>query len=536
MNTTAPKGTESSTADVIAFIRHHTALKDCAAGQAWLVGGFVRDALLGRFTNDLDVIVPAGGTRLARAIGDAFGGASFVLDQERDVGRAIVSQAGGELPPPGERGPLGESLRVDVARLRAPDLLTDLSLRDFTINAMAVDVGAAESSWGECQAAVIDPFGGRADLDRRVIRAVTEGAFRDDPLRTLRGIRQSVELGFRLEDGTFDLIRRDSHLLDSVAAERIRDELVRIVSVPGAWQHLRLLDRADLLRPILPEVAALIGVSQTPPHYQDVFDHTRSVIAHLEGIQALLWPEGTFGRRPTPAGDDATVIAHDAMWADLAEVVSPYRANLCAHLLLPLSAERFRRDALFWAALAHDWGKPAMRTSDENGRARFLEHDLWGALLAQARLQALKFSGDEIAYVGRLVDLHMRPAYLAHDYPPSRRSIYRFFRDAAGTGPDCILLSAADHMATWAPGPDAERWRKRLATMQLLFETYFREREERVEPAPLLDGRQIMAEFGLRPGPQIGELLEGLREAQATGEVTNTDQAIAWLTERVHQP
>ncbi|MDQ1300929.1 MAG: hypothetical protein QG637_850, partial [Chloroflexota bacterium] len=196
---------------VIAFIG--------AQGQpAWLVGGYVRDCLLGRPTHDLDVIVPHGGVRLARAIANAFGGACFVLDDERDVGRAILHDQA------------GARLEVDVARLRLPELLDDLSLRDFTINAMAQEITAAGAA-----SDIVDPFAGRSDLAKSLIRAVTESALRDDPLRSLRAVRQAVELGFRIEDATYNLIRRDAPLLAAVAGERVRDELMRIVSAAGAW-------------------------------------------------------------------------------------------------------------------------------------------------------------------------------------------------------------------------------------------------------------------------------------------------------------
>jgi tRNA nucleotidyltransferase/poly(A) polymerase len=213
----------------------------------------------------------------------AFGGASFVLDDVRDVGRAIVSD------------PAGESLDVDVARLRVPDLLDDLALRDFTVNAIAMDAIimdaiAMDINTAAAEPALFDPFDGQADLSRRLLRAVTEGAFRDDPLRMLRGVRMAAELGFRIEDATYNLIRRDAPLIQSVSGERVRDELMRILKAPGAWQHLRSLAALGLLRHTLPESTAQIGVAQSAPHYQDVFDHTRSVLAHLEGIFALLWP------------------------------------------------------------------------------------------------------------------------------------------------------------------------------------------------------------------------------------------------------
>jgi tRNA nucleotidyltransferase/poly(A) polymerase len=474
--------------------------------------------LLSRSTNDLDLVVSDGPLALARRLADAFGGHYFVLDRERQVGRAIL------------RGDDGDLVQIDVALLRAQQLRDDLQLRDFTINAMALEVGGTR--YARDHSRVIDPFDGRSDLGRGLLRAVTEGAFRDDPLRMLRAVRLAGDLGFRIEPRTLALIRRDAALLTNVSAERICDESHRIVARPGAWQWVRLLAQTDVLRYALPEVAALVGVEQSPPHYQDVFDHTRSVLAHLEGIFALLWPEGPY-HRPESVTGDPTVIAPAETWEDLAALLVPYRDDLRRYLTLPLASGHLRRDGLMWAALAHDWGKPAMRSEEADGQVRFLDHDNWGALLAQNRAQALRMSADEAAYLARLVRMHMRPAYLAHDYPATPRAIYRFFRDAQGAGPDCALLSLADHMAVRAPSPVPEQWQRRLGTSRLLLESYFRQRETRVQPEPLFDGTRIMAEFGLKPGPQVGQLLEGLREAQASGEVTSSEEALAWLTERV---
>lgn len=505
--------TEGSAADLLRQVVDYLSTGIVPRGL-WLVGGYVRDRLLGRTTNDLDIVVTEGAIDLARALADDFGGVFFVLDRDRDVGRVILRKGG------------SKPVVVDVARLRAPSLSEDLRLRDFTVNAMALDIGP-----GTGDVCLFDPFGGRTDLDIRLLRVVTEGAFRDDPIRMLRGVRLSAELSFRIDAATLSLMRAEAPLLVSTSAERVRDELWRIMGASGAWRHVRLLAATGLLQVVLPEFAALIGVGQSPPHYQDVFDHTRSVVAHLEGIYAILWPRGAH-RRPEAEDGDTTAIAEDGRWVELENALQPFLADLRSHLCLPLASDRLRRDALLWAALAHDWGKPAMRTIDPDGRTRFFAHDRWGALLVRTRAQALRFSADEVTYLYRVAAHHMRPGLLAHDFPPSRRAIYRFFRDTQGTGPDCVLLSLADHMATRALDPDPVPWERRFATSQLLLNAYFRERQAQVEPVPLLDGRQIMAQFGLAPGPRVGQLLEDLREAQAAGEVRSADDAIAWLMGR----
>jgi tRNA nucleotidyltransferase/poly(A) polymerase len=208
--------------------------------NVWLVGGCVRDWLLQRGSNDIDLIVAEGAIPLAKALADSFAGSFFVLDGKRDVARAIVHDVEGQI------------LNVDVARLRAAEPLVDLSLRDFTVNAMALPVGSLLASGWDAVAGIMDPFGGRTDLEQGAIRAVSEGAFLDDPLRMLRAVRQAAELGFRIEDATYNLIRRDAPLLATVAAERVRDELWQILAFPGGWKQVKVLLNTGLLAYCLP--------------------------------------------------------------------------------------------------------------------------------------------------------------------------------------------------------------------------------------------------------------------------------------------
>ena len=489
---------------------------------AWLVGGCVRDWLLHRESNDIDLIVERGAIQLGRALADDFGGAFYVLDRERDVARSILS------------GPGGTALHVDIPRLRGADLRTDLSLRDFTANAMALPVGALVSHGRASSDEIIDLFGGQGDLSKGLIRAVSEGAFADDPLRMLRAVRLAGELDFRIEDATYNLLRRDASLISTAAAERVRDELLHIVACSGGWRQLGVLSDTGLLLHCLPEVAALRGVSQSPPHYQDVFDHTRTVLAHLERICDLL-RQASDRQMPATVSAGGLPSLDGAEWDNLSAVIQSYSADLQDHLGVSLPSGRHRADCLVWAALAHDWGKPATRSVDLSGRIRFLGHDERGFALADTRLRALRMATEEVSLISRLVRLHMRPGYLAHDYPPSRRAVYRFFLEAAGAGPECVLLSLADYAAVQAGNPHLEAWDRRIATAGILLEAYFRRRAERVDPAPLLDGRQIMSTFDLAPGPQVGQLLQALREAQAAGEVIDAEDAVAWLASLLHR-
>ncbi|UCC65393.1 MAG: CCA tRNA nucleotidyltransferase, partial [Anaerolineae bacterium] len=311
--------------------------------EAYLVGGSVRDTLLGRPAHafhDLDFAVPVGGLVLARRLADWLGGAFFPLDVERDTGRVVLT------------GSDGRRLFLDFARWRGESLETDLADRDFTITAMALDVTQTAG------VNLIDPFGGRADLSAGLVRAVSDRSFANDPVRTLRAVRMEAELGLHVEPHTEILLRRAVPSLDRVSRERVRDELVRILGTPGAAAHVRRLDGLGLLLAILPEVVALKGVTQWPPHRPDVYEHTLQVLAALEELFAWLWPDGAYSPLP---GEVAETLGCLALW----------REPLQVHLSQQTSSGCVRATLLKLAALLHDVGKPETRSQDENGRIRF---------------------------------------------------------------------------------------------------------------------------------------------------------------------
>ncbi len=226
-------------------------------------------------------------------------------------------------------------------------------------------------------------------------------------------------------------------------------------------------------------------------------------------------------------------MAPEGQWRELAEALAPFRGDLESHWGARLAGERTRGEAWLWAALAHDWGKAAARTVDPDGRIRFFNHEALSADLVEERLRALAFANDEIAYVATLAAQHMRPGHLAGNYPPSARALYRLYRSCGDLGPDVALLAVADKLASHAASPDPGLWENLLALAATVLDDYFRQRERKVAPPPLLDGRQLMAEFGVAPGPALGKLIEGLREAQAVGKVESVDGARDWVRRRL---
>ncbi len=453
---------------------------------AYLVGGFVRDALLGRPTADIDIAVPDALTT-APGVAKALGGTAFVLDA---AGAARVV-----LP--------DKEWQLDFTTLQG-DIEADLARRDFTIDAMAVPLADGLDRAG---GNIIDPYGGRKDLERKLVRAVGKDIFRDDAARLLRAVRLAAELDFSIESHTEALMKRDTHYISGVAGERVREELLRLLAVPGAGPRLGYLDKVGLLMALVPELGPARGVSQPKIHVWDVLEHSIQTVAAVEFVLRE---------------NDWEYASNDT----LNEI--PWSAEISQHFDREVSPGGTRRTLLKLAALLHDIAKPQTRQLDADGRARFLGHPQQGAAAAATIMERLRFSQREIKLVELLVKYHLRPLQMSHERLPTRRAIYRYFRDTGEAGIDLLYLCLADHLATRARGLDADQWRQHAAMTAYVLEKH-REEESITAPPRLIDGHDIMREFGLEPGPAVGELLEALHEAQAAGEVTTREQGLEYL-------
>ncbi|HSJ57694.1 MAG TPA: HD domain-containing protein [Anaerolineae bacterium] len=477
--------------------------------DAYLVGGVVRDRLLGRPTYDLDLVVDGDGLAVARKLANHFAGAYYPLDTERLVGRAVLLDD--------ERG----ELMVDVASLRGRDLATDLADRDFTINAMAAPVADPDR--------VIDPHGGMGDLRARTIRPVSDHSIRSDPLRALRAVRLAASLDFALAGEALSLMRRDGPAVANVSGERVRDELAKLLCRPFAARWLRLLDDLDLLTVLLPELEAARGETQPQPHHLDVLDHSLAIVATLESIvQVIGLPSGVAGDERQEAVDSApspsSNIEYRISGPDL-DALAPFADRIRAHLGEELGHERPRLVTLKLAALLHDVGKPARKSVEESGRIRFLGHEQVSARVVADVLQRLRFSRPEVRAGETIARHHMRPLLLAGQKSVSSRAVYRFFRDTGENGVDIVLHALADQRATYAPGTHGEEWERLVSLAARMLGDYW-DRRELVAPPPLISGTDLIESFDVEPGPKVGDLLEAVREAQVAGKVRTREQAL----------
>jgi poly(A) polymerase len=484
--------------NLVAVLRPLLALSD---HPVYLVGGAVRDALLGLpGRHDLDFATAGDAVELGRSVADALNGAFFVLDAERGTARVILEDA-----------------VLDFARFRGENLSADLRDRDFTVNAIALPVESAATD------ALIDPLGGEDDLAAGVIRATNPGAIDADPIRGLRAVRQAAELEASLAPGTRQLIRAAASKLPTVSAERVRDEICRTLVAPHPAGSIRLLDELGLLTYVLPELALTKGVAQPLPHRLDLFEHIMVVVEQLEALLGAIDPSQPPDRELHPLAQ---------------RELAPLAGDLRDHLARPIAGGRDGRTLLLLSALLHDVGKPGSRSVDEDGRIRFLGHERLSGEMAEQRARQLALSNSEIRQIATIVHHHMRPSWLAQTSPdghPSRRSIYRFFRDTGNNGLDICLLSLADGLGTGAP-PEEGEWKRRVASVVTLLDHYFNRRTETISPRPLLSGRELMAALELGEGPEVGELLQLIREAQAAGEVSTAAEAIALAREAHRSP
>lgn len=469
----------------------------------YLVGGAVRDTLVDRVIHDMDFVVPEKALNIARQVANALGGAYFPMDVERGTGRVILNQT------------QKERLTLDFSVYQGADLEGDLRARDFTINAIALDVQNNLN-------ALVDPLGGALDLRYRRLRACSPDALESDPNRILRGVRLATEYNLRILPETREGMRQAVPFIPTISTERLRDEIFRILDGSRPDSIIRALQTLGALEYILPELLALKSIQQSSPHILDAWEHTLATLQNLKNVLNVLALE----HDPESAAN-----LYSGM---LSLKLGRYRQQIHTHLNTHLNIHRPHRAILFLAALYHDAGKSETRTVDQEGQIHFYDHERVGARLLRQRASKLNLSNIEINRLGIIVRHHMRPLWLAQTgKSPSNRAIYRFFRDTGAAGIDICLLSLADTLATYGPQLNQEIWGRNLEVIRSLFEAWWEKPSEHVSPPPILTGHDLISELKMEPGPDIGRILEMIREAQATHQVNNREDALE-LARQIH--
>ena len=485
---------ESRVSPLLTRLSHFLAEQEV---PSYIVGGFVRDMLLKRNTADIDIAVASDALEIAHRIAIAFDGKYIPLDTVNRIGRVVLTDK--EVPS------ASKQWELDFSTFSG-SIEEDLEHRDFTIDAMAIELSQLEK-W-HTDFTIIDPFQGQRDLQQGIIRAVTRTVFESDAARLLRAIRLAYELGFTIDDATEALVKRYCHLITGIAGERIREELLLLLDVPQAKAVLPHLDRLGLLTAIVPELALEKGVEQPIEHFWNVFDHSLKTVAAAD----FLLGQGSWGY----AGREVLTMV-------------PWSTELDKHFNTEVSRGSTRRLMLKLAALLHDIAKPQTKAIDGNGRMRFLGHGREGAVASNGILERLRFSNKEIKLVETMIEHHMRPTQMSRGGNlPTQRAIYRYFRDTGDAGIDILFLSLADHLATRGPHLSPDGWREHTRIVDHVL-TKRSEQETLVSTPKLINGNDLIAIFGLSPGPEIGHLLEQVREAHASGEIQTREEALSYI-------
>lgn len=443
--------------------------------EVYLVGGFLRDLSLGRrkASLDLDFSLKKGAIDFGRSVARSLKCGFVVLDRERGCSRVVCKDKKD-----------GTLLTFDFVDFRGRDLKEDLSKRDFTINTLAVKLPVI----GE---PLLDYYGAEEDIGKKTIRVVSPASFDEDPLRILRAFSMSAIFSFRISADTMRLIDKKKAALKSVAGERMRDELFKILDVPRACPTVDLLDKHGVLEVVIPQVGVMHNVRQGGYHHLDVWGHSLETVKKLEELIVQLNLKPDIGRY-------------------LGEVIA---------------ADRKRVQLIKLAALLHDIGKPKA-FEVKAGKTMFHGHERIGRIICDSVSERLKLSTRERFALDTIIFWHLRPGYLADNEVLTRRAVFRYFRDTEEEALSVLLVSVADQRATRGPmASKASRVRHEKVAFSLM-ERYFEMLKEKPFKR-LINGTDLIKKLKLSPGPVFSTLLDAVEEAQVEGKVRTKAQALA---------
>ncbi|MDP3731592.1 MAG: HD domain-containing protein [Candidatus Omnitrophota bacterium] len=446
--------------------------------KLFLVGGYLRDILLGREKEnpDIDFCLKRGAINFGREVARKIKGGFVVLDKTHGCSR-VVKRVNDKI------------YTLDFTDFRGQTLEDDLLHRDFTINALSIELERLCAA-KNIEDLIIDPYKGRRDLELKIIRLVNKKAFDEDPLRVLRAFSLAIIFGFKIDKETLRLAKLKANKLSGVSYERIRDELFKILEKPNSFSYLEQLDKLKILKIIIHEIEVMRGVKQGPYHHLNVWQHTLETIRQFELL--------------------ITELKNNHEVQDyLDEIISPNRS---------------RRALIKLGALLHDIGKPAAKRQ-EDGKTKFHGHERIGSDITKNIAERLKLSNDEMDALTKMVLWHLRPGYLADNEEVTPRAIFRYFRDTKKEGVSVLLISLADQRATKGPLTTRQSRVRHEKVVSELIKEYFRRKKEKKLPR-LISGDDLLKKFKLEPSPLIGKILREIEELQAIGKIKNKKEAL----------
>lgn len=443
--------------------------------QLHLVGGCLRDYVIGRSMNDFDFAANQNALKLAEAVSKELKGSYILLDEERGCARVTKKVK-------------GEILTFDFSEYRADSFAEDLDRRDFTINTLSVDFNQLEED-----AILGDVIVARKtalkDIKDKRIRRVSVRAFRDDPLRMMRAFGLRANLDFVIELKTLNQIRKEKELIKNVSYERIREELFKVFESSDTAEILKSMDRVGLLENIIPQIQIMKDCKQGGYHHLDVWPHSLEVVHQLDLIIKAI--------------EDPETLDY------LNEIVGGGHS---------------RKSLMKLGALLHDIGKPDTRQK-KGERLSFHGHENVGRRISTGISKMLRLSTKERHILEDMVQMHLRPGYLSNFKKPSERMIYRFFRDAKKETVNILLLSLADQRSTRGPLTTKSDQKHHENICVDLIERYFEQRKAKPY-VPLIDGNYLMKSLKMKSSPMIGTILREVQEQHVLGKIKSKREAL----------
>jgi poly(A) polymerase len=455
--------------------------------KVYLVGGYIRDLLLGRITYDIDFALKGNVEKFSRTLARRLRGNFFVMDEETQTFRIFYKCSGPDS--------IGTRWNIDISKMQGKDIVADLGRRDFTIDAMAVDLMKCQVSSVKCQSfSLIDPFSGLRDLKKGLIRLTSPAVLNDDPLRLLRAFRLAAILGFRIERKTLRAISARSLLIKRVSRERVRDELFKILSVDDSYKYFLQIDKAGLLEKVVPQVKK---IKREP----GLWRHSLLTLRFLEenfkdSHLARTWSGVIAGKTKS-------------------------------HLRNEISAQGTRLALLKFVSLFHDIGKPQTKKIRE-GKTSFIGHDRVGAEIIGKISESVRLSNREIKIMLNLARNHMRVHYLANLESITKRALARLIRDLDEETIELLLFTMADFMATPEKLKKQSLKKNRLVTRKIIKE-YFKFKESK-KFTRLINGNDLIRCLKMKEGPEIGRVLEETELAQREGRIRTRQEALRFAS------
>ena len=460
----------------------------------YLVGGAIRNSLLHMKSSDIDLSVKGNSHNLINDICRTLDAKHIELDKQRGISRIILKKN-------------SERFQIDITRMDG-NLERDTLKRDFSINAIVLNTKSicVDSKGAYFQIEdLYDPCNGTEDIESKTLKATHNEIFSEDPIRLLRAIRIASEFDFNIAANTKLSIKANANLLSTCSPERVRDEFLKILSHKHSAKQLRLLDQLELLHEIVHELPYGKGVIQPKQHYWDVFNHQIECVDWLEKILNFDATDELFIYKYLPVFENMTEYFHNT-YSD-----GHTRKTLCKI-----------------ACLLHDIAKPFTKTVDE-GKIRFLGHHVEGSEISKNILHKLHFSKKSIDLIATQILHHLRPGQIApKGEKPSKKAIYRYYRDAKTASIDTLYLNLADFLAARGPMLTEHEWKEHCQKINLILKQGFTE-EVPTRVSKLLTGHDIMVGLGLNPGPEIGKLIEKVEEAQIDEKVKTKEEALDLL-------